>query len=105
MFIVNDHLEFERYVDDTTPFVHWENFDEILGELEKQMAKFSEWFLHNCVKDNANKFHHFLSPFVAKAINIKNFTIKSSYAEVGVTIIFVQLPIVNYTLCHVFPDI
>ena len=52
------------------------------------MAKISEWFLHNCLKANAKKFHLFLSPFVDKAINIKNFTKKSSYAEflLGVTI-------------------
>ena len=49
------------------------------------MAKISEWFLHNCLKANANKFLLFLRPFVD---NIENFTIKSSYAEVllGVTI-------------------
>ena len=64
-----------------------EIFDEILGELEKHMAKISEWFLHNYLKANAKKFHLFLSPFVDKAINTGNFTIKSSYAEVllGVT--------------------
>ena len=57
-------------------------FDEILGELEKHMAKISEWFLHNYLKANAKKFHLFLIPFVDKAINIGKFTIKSSYAEV-----------------------
>ena len=46
------------------------------------MAKISEWFLHNCLKANAKKFHLFLSPFVVKAISIENFTIKSSCAEV-----------------------
>ena len=62
-------------------------FDEILGELEKHMAKISEWFLHNYLKANAKKFHLFLSPFVDKAINTGTFTIKSSYTEVllGVT--------------------
>ena len=62
-------------------------FDEILGELEKHMAKISEWFLHNYLNANAKKFHLFLSSFVDKAINIGNFTTKSSYAEVhlGVT--------------------
>ena len=38
---LNDHLEFGSYADDTTPFVYGENFDEILGELEKHMAKIS----------------------------------------------------------------
>ena len=42
LFIPNDHLEFESYVDATTPFVYGENFDEILGELEKHMAKISK---------------------------------------------------------------
>ena len=46
------------------------------------MAKISEWFLYNCFKTNAKKFHLFLSPFVDKAINIEDFTIKSSYAKV-----------------------
>ena len=88
MFILNNHLEFGRYADDTTPFVYGENFDEILGEWEKDMAKISEWFLHNCLKANAMKFHLFLSPCVVKAISIENFTIKFSCAEVllGVTI-------------------
>ena len=54
-------------------------FDEILGELEKHMAKISEWFLHNCLKAIAKKFHF---PFIEETINIENFTIKSSYAEV-----------------------
>ena len=42
LFILNDHLEFGSYADDTTPFVYGENFDEILGELEKHMARISE---------------------------------------------------------------
>ena len=41
LFILSDHLEFGSYADDTTPFVYGENFDEILGELEKHMAKIS----------------------------------------------------------------
>ena len=82
LFILNDHLEFESYVDDTIPSVYGENLDEILGELEKHMTKISEWFLHNCLKANVKKCHLSLSPFVDKAINIENFTIKSSYAEV-----------------------
>ena len=51
------------------------------------MAKISEWFLHNCLKANTRKCHLFLSPLVDKAINIENFTTKSSYGEVllGVT--------------------
>ena len=88
MFILNDHLEFGSYVDDTTPFVYGENFDEILDKLEKHIAKISEWFSHNSLKANAKKFYLFLSPFVDKAVNIENFIIKSVYAEVlcGVTI-------------------
>ena len=43
--------------------------DEILDELEKHIAKISEWFLHNCLKANAKKFYFFLSPFVGNAIN------------------------------------
>ena len=82
LFILNDHLAFGRYADDTTPFVYGENFDEILDELGTHMAKISEWVLHNCLKVNAKKFHFFLSPFVDKAINIENFTIKSSCPEV-----------------------
>ena len=31
LFILNDHLKFGSYADDTTPFVYWENFEEILG--------------------------------------------------------------------------
>ena len=46
------------------------------------MAKISDWFLHNCLKANAKKFHLFLNPFVDKAINIENFSLKSSYAAV-----------------------
>ena len=42
MFILSDHLEFGSYADDTTPFVYGENFDQILSELEKHMAKNSE---------------------------------------------------------------
>ena len=43
---------------------------------------FTQWFLH---KANGKHFHLIL--FICKAINIENFTIKSSYAEVllGVT--------------------
>ena len=52
------------------------------------MAKISEWFLQNCPKANTKKLHLFLSPFVYKAINIENFTLKFSYAEflLGATI-------------------
>ena len=88
LFILSDHHEFGSYADDTTSFVYGESFDEILGELEKYMAKISEWFLYYCLKANAKKFHLFVIPFVDNAINIKNITIKSSHAEVslGVTI-------------------
>ena len=42
LFILNDHLEFGSYADNPTPFAYEENLDEILGELEKHMAKISE---------------------------------------------------------------
>ena len=35
-------------------------FDEILGELEKHMAKISEWFLHNYLKCQCKKVSPFL---------------------------------------------
>ena len=57
-------------------------FDEIIGELEKHMAKISQWFFHNYLKANAKKFHLFLRTFFEKRINIENFTIKSIYTEV-----------------------
>ena len=57
--ILNNHLELGSYADNTIPFVFGENFDEILGELEKCMAKISEWFLHNCLKGNPRKLHFF----------------------------------------------
>ena len=77
LFILKDQLEFGSYVDGITPFVYGENFDEILGGLQKYMTKISEWFLHNCLKAKAKNYHLFLSPFVDKAINIENSTIKS----------------------------
>ena len=88
LLILNDNLEFGSYADDTTPFVYGKHFDEILGELQKYMTKICEWFLHNRLKTNANKFHLFLDSFIDKAISIKNFDIKSRYAEInlGVTI-------------------
>ena len=43
--ILNGHLEFGSSADGITPFVYGENFDEILGELDKHMAKIFEWFL------------------------------------------------------------
>ena len=58
-FILNYHLEFGSYADDTTPFVYQENFDEILGKLENHMAKISEWFLHNFLRANTKKFLFF----------------------------------------------
>ena len=58
------------------------NFGKIFGELEIHMVKISEWFLHNCLKSNATKFDLFLSPFFDKSINVENFNIKSSYAEI-----------------------
>ena len=44
LFVLNNHLEFGSYADDTTSFVYGKNFDEILGELEKHMAKISNGF-------------------------------------------------------------
>ena len=55
LFILNDHLEFESYADDTTPFVYGGNFDEILDKLEKHVPKTSGWFLHNCLKGVIHK--------------------------------------------------
>ena len=57
LFILNNHLEFGSYADDTTPFVYGENCEEILGELDKHMAKISEWFLENYLESNAKKLH------------------------------------------------
>ena len=59
LFILNDQFEFGSYADDTTPYVCGEEFDEILGKLEKHMAKISEWFLHNYLKTIAKKFQLF----------------------------------------------
>ena len=42
-------FESGSYADDTTPFDYGEKFYEILGELEKHMAKISERFLYNCL--------------------------------------------------------
>ena len=58
-FILSDCHEFGSYADDTTPFIYGESFDEILGELEKYMAKISEWFLYYCLKASftVSKFH------------------------------------------------
>ena len=88
LFILKDHLKFGSYANDTTPFVYWENFNQILDEFEKHMTNISEWFLHNCLTANAKKFHLFLSTFAEKAVNIENFNTKLSHAEVllGVTI-------------------
>ena len=88
LVILSDHHKFGSYADDTTPVVYGESFDGILDELEKYMVKISEWFLYYCLKANAKKFPLFVIPFVDNAINIKNISIKSSYAEVflGVTI-------------------
>ena len=82
LFILNDHLEFGNYENNATPFVYLVNFDPILCQLEKYMAKISEWFLHNCLKANVKNFYLFLSPFVDKEISNEYFTIKSSYPEV-----------------------
>ena len=92
------------------------SFDKILGELEKHMAKISEWFLHNCLKANAKKIHLFLSPFVDKVINIENFNIKSSYPVVLLRVttdsnlrfsehVTYLCATANhkFMLCHVFP--
>ena len=65
-------------------------FDEIIDGSEKHMARISEWFLHNCLKTNGKKFHLFFSPFVYKATNIENFTIKSSCVEVVLGVIIVS---------------
>ena len=81
MFILNDHLKFGSYADGTTPFVYGGNFDEILGEFEKHMAKNFELFLHNSPKASAKNFHLFLSPFIDKAINIEKFTIKATIPD------------------------
>ena len=96
LFILIDHLGFGSYVD---PLVYGEKFDEILSKLEKCVIVF---------KANAKKFRLFLSPFFDKVINIADFTINFSYAEVllGITVdsnLSLQLPIVHYMLCQMFP--
>ena len=59
LFILNDHLEFGSYVDYTTASAFENNSEEILGELGKHMSNIFGWFLHNCLRANAKKFHHF----------------------------------------------
>ena len=41
LFILKDHLTFGSYANDTTPFVYWENFNQILDEFEKHMTNIS----------------------------------------------------------------
>ena len=41
------------------PLFMGEIFEKIFGELEKHMAKISEWFLHNYIKVNVKKFYLF----------------------------------------------
>ena len=82
LFFLNDNIEFESYTDDTIPFIHGENFDQILSDLENDMSRISRWFLHNCLKVNAKKLYLFLSFFVDKTTSIKDFIMKSSNTEV-----------------------
>ena len=56
LFVLNNHLEFGSYADDTTSFVYGEIFDEILGELEKHLAKTFEWFLQTVLKPMQRNF-------------------------------------------------
>ena len=42
VFILNDHIGFRSYANDTTAFLFGGNFDQILDELEKHMTKISE---------------------------------------------------------------
>ena len=42
LFIINNHLGFVSYADNTTRFVYEENFDQMLDELQKHMTKISE---------------------------------------------------------------
>ena len=58
------------------------------SKLEKHMTKICEWLLHNFLKANVKRFHLSLNRFVEETINVENFTIKWSYAEVfwGITI-------------------
>ena len=65
----NEDLKFESHTDDTsTFFVFGKNFDHILIELDKHVTSISEWFLHNCLKGNAKKFHLLISLFVDKPV-------------------------------------
>ena len=57
--------------------------------------------VYNRLKTIAKKFHLFLSPFVDKAINIEDFTLKTNYAEVLLGVTRLTVYCILYVLSHV----
>ena len=57
--------------------------------------------VYNRLKTIAKKFHLFLSPFVDKAINIEDFTLKTSYAEVLLEVTRLTVYCILHVLSHV----
>ena len=61
---------------------------EQIPKLESILSDISKWFMNNKLKDNAGKFHLFLSPYEDPMITVENYVIKSSGGEefLGVTV-------------------
>ena len=91
LFILNDHLEFGSYVDYTTASAFENNSEEILGELGKHMSNICEWFLHNCLRANAKKFHHF---FKVQSCKLKEALINDRLLALKVSWKF-RIPTIN----------
>ena len=88
LVIVNKDINFPSYADDTIPFITGMTFEQIIPESESMLSDISQWFMNDNLKDNAGKFHLFLSPYEDQTITVENFVIKSSGVEelLGVTI-------------------
>ena len=57
--------------------------------------------VYNRLKTIAKKFHLYLSPFVDKAINIEDFTLKTNYTEVLLGVTRLTVYCILHVLSHV----
>ena len=89
MFFQTYESELSNYADDTTPYTHSDNINNLIEKLENSTTKLFEWFKDNHMKANPEKCHLLVikAPLNTK-INITDNYISCSTSEklLGITL-------------------
>ncbi len=89
LFLSVSDTNISNYADDNSPYACKTNIDDVITQLQEDSNKLLQWFSHNSLKANPDKFHLILNDSNENlSINVGQYEIHNSQSEklLGVTI-------------------